>query len=319
LRRKNKISKDTLTVKKIDHVTDFDIAVSLFLKDCRIRNLSDSTLTYYKNELTGFRKLLEKQNLSTNPNLITEDIIKENVILKMMEEGRKESAINTRLRAIRAFMNWLYKQGHIIHNPVENLKLIRQKREVVQTFTREQIRSLLAQPDLTTFTGQRDLTMMMLLFETGLRVSELVNLRVDDINFEDNLIRVSSPKNYRERVVPFQSTMKRQLNKYIHLRGYIEDEPTLFLSIDNKPISIKWFQDTLRKYGRQANIKGVRVSPHTCRHTFAKMCVQSGMDVFHLQKLLGHSSLEMVRRYVELFTTDVVKEHRKHSPIEKIM
>lgn len=314
MRRKNKLSPELVeTNYGWQQHTDLEICLTIFLRDCRIRNLSDHTLTFYRNELRNFMKQIGEQN----PNLITADDIKERVILAMMEEGRKESAINARLRAIRTFFNFLHKNGYIVRNPMEEVKLIREKRIAIPTFTRQQIRDLLAQPDRTTFTGQRDLTMMMLLFETGVRVRELVGIHVDDINFDENLIRIRDPKNYKERFVPFQATMKRQLNHYLQLRGEL-DHNILFINLDNKPISIRWFQEQMQRYGKMAGIKGVRVSPHTARHTFAKLCVQSGMSVFALQKVLGHSSLEMVRRYVELFSQDVAREHRKHSPIEQV-
>lgn len=298
-------------------VDDFDIALHLFLRHCKAKNLSEHTITYYRNELTSFRKLLEEQAVTTNPNRITGKIVKENVIMRMMDEGRKESAINARLRAIRAFFNFLYSEHYISDNPADDFALIRQKKTVIETFTREQVRALLRQPDQTTFTGLRDYTMLLLLFETGVRVKELLGIRVGDIRWEDNMIRIRDPKGYRERLVPFQATVKKQLRKYVKVRGEV-DSDLLFITVDNKAMTVRAFQDRMKMYGRRAGIKGVRVSPHTARHTFAKMAVQNGANIFELQKILGHSSLEMVRNYVNLFSSDVATAHKRFSPIEKL-
>lgn len=319
-RRRNKLAPEQLSAPAVtdaEIVDSFEMALDFFLRDCRVRNLSESTVRFYRNELNTFRKILEQQRLDTNPNRITSKVIKENVILAMMDDKRKESAINARLRAVRSFFNFLERERMVVLNPMDSVKLVRQKQTVIETFSRDQIHALLRQPDQRTFTGLRDFTMLLLLFETGLRIKELVNVRVDDVKFDDNMIRVRDPKGTQERLVPFQSTMKRQLRKYIAIRGEVGND-FLFVSIDNDPVSIRAFQDRMSLYGRRADIKNVRCSPHTCRHTFAKMFVQNGGDAFTLQSILGHTSLEMTRRYVNMFSSDVSRSHKKYSPVERL-
>ena len=317
-RRSNIISTETsanLTVA-IEEVADFDSALHAFLRDCKIRNLSEHTLKYYRNELTTTRDMLERQDVTTKPAKITLKLLQENVILHMMENGAKETSINTRLRAVRAFFNWLEKERMISANPARELSLIKAKKEVIETFTRDQIRDLLRQPDQNTFTGFRDYTIILVMLETGVRARELCGMRVADVRWEDSQIRVDG-KGYKERLVPIQATVKRQLRKYLAVRGDVSSDG-LFVTVDNKPITIRQLQNRIAKYGRMANIKGVRCSPHTVRHTFAKMAVQNGADVFALQAVLGHTSLEMVRNYVNLFSSDVFDSHKRFSPVEKL-
>lgn len=319
-RRSNKLAPEQLAAPAVtdaEIVDSFEMALDSFLRDCRVRNLSESTVRFYRNELGTFRKILEQQRIDTNPNKITPKVIKERVILTMLDENRKESAINARLRAVRSFFNFLERERMVVQNPMDSVKLVRQRQQVIETFSREQIHALLRQPDQLTFTGLRDYTMLLLLFETGLRVKELVNVRVDDIKFDDNMIRVRNPKGSQERLVPFQSTMKRQLRKYIAIRGEVDND-FLFVSIDDEPLAIRAFQDRMKLYGKRADIKNVRCSPHTCRHTFAKMFIQNGGDAFTLQNILGHTSLDMTRRYVNMFSQDVSRAHKKYSPIEKL-
>jgi len=320
-RRSNRIISDDSTqeiaAEPVFEAAEMDMAINAFLRDCKIRNLSEHTITYYRNELRAFRNILEKQSIDTAPARITEKIIRENVILYMMDEGRKETAINARLRALRAFFNFLEREAILPHNPMEGVRLVRQKRAAIQTFSREQLRAILSVPDQRTFTGLRDYTAMLLMVETGLRVKELLNIRLDDIDFNDNTIRVRAPKSYQERIVPFQTVVKRALRKYIAVRGSL-DTDILFVNLNNEPLGVKGLQAAIAKYGRIAGIKGVRCSPHTFRHTFAKMAVQNGANIFELQKILGHASLEMVRVYVNLFSSDVVSAHKRFSPVEKL-
>jgi integrase/recombinase XerD len=318
-RRKNKIDVELFESKpeKISvEAEDFDAALHSFLKDRKLRNLSEHTLKYYRNELTAFRDILEAQDLPTAPGKITLKLLRNNVIYYMMQQNRKESAINAKIRAIRAFFNYLYDEKLIRENPAENLKLVKQEVEVIETFTREQIRDLLRQPDQSTFTGFRDFTILLLLLETGIRARELVDIRVGDIRWEDSQVLIRG-KGAKQRLVPIQMTMKKQLRKYLTIRGNVPTD-TLFVTIDNTPLTRRQVQNRIAKYGRMAGIENVRCSPHTFRHTFAKMAVQNGADVFTLQKILGHASLEMVRRYVNLFSSDVFEKHKRFSPVEKL-
>lgn len=318
-RRSNVLVTENITENKAPvSAEDFETSISLYLRDCKIRNLSEHTIVYYKNELNGLMRMLESQKLDTHPSKITKKIVKENIILYMMETlGRKETTINTKLRAARAFFNFLEKESMISDNPFNEISLIQEKKTIIETFNREQLHALLRQPNQSTFTGYRDYTVLMLLLETGVRARELVNIRTKDVNWEDGVIKIDG-KGYKERHVPIQATTKRQLRKYIGVRGDVDTE-FLFVNIDNEPLSKRRLQEIIAKYGRMAGIKGVRCSPHTFRHTFAKMSVQNGADVFALQAVLGHTSLEMVRNYVNLFSSDVYEKHKRFSPIEKLL
>lgn len=318
-RRKNQLSQEELLPGRspIYTIDDFDSALHLFLRESKIRNLSEFTIRYYRQQLELFRKHLEKQQQPTNPSKITEHIIKEHIILYMMDRGNKEKTINTLLRAVKTFFNFLVSESYLLRNPTENVKLLKHKKTIIQTFSREQLHTILSQPNLSTFVGVRDYTIMLLFIETGIRAKELENIRLDDVKWNDNLILIREGKGYKERHVPIQTTMKKQLAKYVQLRGQLETD-ILFVNIDNGPISKRQVQIRISKYGQMANITNVRCSPHTFRHTFAKMSVQNGANVFALQAVLGHTSLDMVRNYVNMFSTDVLEAHRKFSPVEKL-
>lgn len=152
----------------------------------------------------------------------------------------------------------------------------------------------------------------MLMLETGIRVNELVGLSVKDIRWEDSLLVIRNAKSYRERQVPIQRDMKNQLKKYIAIRGYFESNG-LFVTVDGTRLTRREIQQRISIYGNMAQIKDVRCSPHTFRNTFAKLSVQQGANIFELQAILGHTNMEIVKTYVNLFGNDVRERHKEFS------
>lgn len=292
----------------------YEEAVQSFLNEKRLLGLSEETIKSYKQKLKEFKKCLVALEKNTSPQKIQLKDIKE---VMRYKENVATATINSLLRAVRAFFNFLDEEGYLIENPVENLKLIKEEIKVVPAFSREQIQKLISIPDKKTFAGYRDYVIMLFLFETGVRVRELCRMELDDLNFKDGLAKIHG-KNGEERFVPFQSTVKKELNKYLNIRGKGIGTNAVWISQDNEPLSSRMVQQALQYYGKKANIKNVRVSPHTFRHTFAKLSVENGANIFALQSVLGHKSLDMVKRYVHLFSKDVSEFHKKFSPIQKL-
>lgn len=316
-RRPRYIQLEKARQARLEYAEDFDTLLHLFLRDCTIRNLSPRTIDFYRREVKKFRRYLDEAGHDTHhPSDITDKQIKEGVILRMMQDKAAESAINATLRASRTFFSFLERESFILRNPFDKVKQLKEKKTIIQTFTREQLQALLRKPDLRTFTGLRDYTIMLFFIETGVRVSELVNVKVQDVHFKDNQVRVLG-KGYKERLVPMQALMKRQLNKYMTIRGELKTD-ALFVNIDNEPLSVRQVQQSISQYGKQAGIKGVRVSPHTFRHTFARMAVENGADAYSLRAIMGHTTFEMTNRYVNLFGSSVRDMHKKYSPVESI-
>lgn len=186
----------------------------------------------------------------------------------------------------------------------------------IETFSRSDLQALFMQPDPKLFVGLRDLTIMSVFLDSGIRVRELCDIEVDDVRFEDNQILIDG-KNGENRLVPFEADARRLLRRYIDARGdsYVDN---LFITVDDEPMNRDSVRRRIAIYGRQANITDKRCSPHTFRHTFAKISVQNGANVFELQAILGHKSLDMVRRYVNLFGSDVKEAHSRFSPMRSL-
>ncbi|MEK4284023.1 MULTISPECIES: tyrosine-type recombinase/integrase [Ureibacillus] len=317
-RRKNLSVNELAILNDIVAVNyTLDELVQKFIEDCELRNLRSHTIKFYRSELSTFQSLLNEQELELSPSDITGNIIKQNVILYMKGKGIKPVSINTRLRALRAFFNYLHKQKFIRNNPMSDIQLLKDRKHVIETFDIKQISQMLKACDVRTFVGFRDYTIIMLLLETGIRANELIGIQVTDIIWHDKVIRIRNAKGQYERFVPIQKKMIEQLKKYVAIRGTVDTE-YLFITQDETPMSKRQLQNRIAIIGKKANIKNVRCSPHTFRHTFAKLSVMNGANAFQLQAILGHTTLEMTKVYVNLFSNEISESHAKFSPLNNL-
>ena len=158
------------------------------------------------------------------------------------------------------------------------------------------------------------------MLDTGLRVNELINLMMDNVWLEEGLIKVLGKGN-KERLVPIGKQIRKLLWRYITRYRPEPARPNLnnlFLNRDGRPLTKNRVDSLMKRYGKMAGLTGIRCSPHTLRHTFAINYLRNEGDVFSLQKILGHSSLEMTRRYCELANVDVKKVHATASPVDNL-
>lgn len=291
---------------KSTYITTDEEALNLFYIDCQLRNLRPHTIKYYRESLqTKIKPLV----------LMTEDDIK-NLIMEMQRRGLKVTTINAKLRAFKSFYNFLHKHKHIKKNPIADIKLLKQRKEVVPTLSKEQIKLLLSLCDRKTFVGVRDYTIMMLMLDTAIRVNELANIEVADVKHNEIVIRET--KTFFERIVPMSKKLKEQMEIYIKIRGYAESDK-LFINQDGNELKKRSIQTRIERYGKLSGIKDVRVSAHTFRHTSAKLFIQNGGNAFHLQQLLGHTSLEITKKYVNLWATDIAESHKKYGALNNII
>lgn len=309
--RSNDISEFNTGAEYPIEAVEFEKAIETFIRHCRVRNLSDQSIKYYRETLRELTKTIEVERPM---DVEKRDI--EDCILANRDKGKKDGAINALLRSWRVFFRFLHEEGYISNNIADQVKLIKSEKRIIEAFTTEQVKALLNVPNRKTFTGYRNYVLMLLLLDTGVRIGEVARIKVTDINWKDRSILIFG-KGRKERIVPFQKTLDRHLKEYVKIRGYL-DHDYLFINIDNKPMAIRSMQDEIKKIGLEAGVRGVRVSPHTFRHTFAKFYILNGGDVFSLQKLLGHSTLEMCQTYVNLYGTDIAKQHSKYSPLEHL-
>jgi integrase/recombinase XerD len=228
--------------------------------------------------------------------------------------------VNGYLRALRAFWSWAQREGFVEENPFSQIKIPKAPKKVMPTFTQEQLQRLMAAIDTRTTSGHRDYTIIVTFLDTGTRCSELTGLKVDDVNQEAKLLKVWG-KGAKERMVPFGRKVQHALWKYL---TFYRPEPLMprydhvFLTGDGRPLTKDRVEAIVEHYGRKAGITGVRISPHTFRHTFAVMFLRNGGDVFSLQRIMGHSTLDVLRIYVNMAQADIQEAHRRHSPADNM-
>jgi site-specific recombinase XerD len=236
------------------------------------------------------------------------------------DRGLSGHTINCYLRSLRIFFSWLVSEGIIGTNPFDRVKIPRPPRKIIPTFTDSQIQQLLNAIDTKTPEGYRDCTITLTLLDTGMRVSELCHLKLDNVWLEEGILKVLGKGN-KERLIPIGKQVQRLLWRYI---SRFRPDPAmansgfLFLTRDGRPMTKDRVEKILTHYGRMAELKGVRCSPHTLRHTAAVKFLRNGGDVFSLQRILGHASLEMTRRYCELADIDVKRVHMTASPVDNL-
>lgn len=295
----------------------FDECSESFYRHLRANQRSEHTIKYYRNNLVVLENYLRNNGHSTRLRRLSTDILAEGYLRYAKEvKHLRPASIQANLRAFRAFFNWAVNEGIIEESPMKNISVSSNRNNAVITFNAEQVRELLSQPDLKTFVGLRDYTIMLLMLDTGVRLREITDITVSDIRFADSQILIHG-KNGRDRLVPFQAKAKQALKTYLKVRGKVNND-WLFLTHDDGKMARGSIQKRIYKYGRMAMMDDVRCSPHTFRHTFAKMSVRNGANIFELQKILGHETLDMVRVYVNLFSTEVTEAHKRFSPLENL-
>lgn len=313
-RRKNSLTIDsTATVQKS---FTFEELITLFSIDRQLKNCTPRTIQFYEENLYYLQKVYEIKGNLLDVTLINPNHLKLIVIGYMMDKGLSSYTINGRLKTYKVFFKFLAQEGYREEDISAAIPLIKTEQKMIPSFSKQQVLELLNQPNRNTFVGLRDYTMMMLLLETGIRIQELLSLQIQDVIFSENELRVMG-KGRKARRVPFQKTCANVLKMYLRERGELQTN-VLFVTLDNRPIHPRTVQENIHEYGKIAKISGVRVSPHTFRHSMAKFYLLNGGDAFSLQKILGHSSLDMVKLYVNLFRSDIQEQHRKHSPVENI-
>jgi len=238
---------------------------------------------------------------------------------RISKRGKRLSAVTVRdyTRMVRAFFAWCEREGYLDGraNPMRTIPRTKVPSYLIPAFSPQQMEALLAACDLTTPTGFRDHAVLLVFMDTGIRVGELCGLRLDGI-YEDYLTVFG--KNSKEREVGLSPATVRALWKYIHqYRPAVpEHEQHVFLTRFRTPLEPSMVWKILQHLGETAGIEGVRVSPHTLRHSFAKAWLSNGGELIKLSRVLGHTDIQTTQTYLKDFTArDARAEHTRFSPV----
>ena len=294
---------------------------------------SQNTIDIVSNSVNYFHDFLSTHGLPTNVRYIdTQEIraftlhlqqkrcFSNHAFSRPQERGLSSHTINCYLRSIRAFWSWLISEEIIDDNPFLKVKLPKPLRKVIPTFSESQILQLLSVINIGTPEGYRNYAIILTLLDTALRVSELTTVKMDDLWLDEGLLKVMG-KGGKERFIPIGREVQRMLWRYINRhrpRPLNQNFDFLFLTKDGRKMTKGRIELIIKEYGEKAGIIGIRCSPHTLRHTAAVSYLRNGGDVFSLQRLLGHTTLEMTRHYCELADIDVKKAHLTASPVDNL-
>jgi site-specific recombinase XerD len=218
-------------------------------------------------------------------------------------------------RCLRVISNWLEKRGYVDASPMRDLPKRKPKRVQIETLSREQIQKIMQRARSGRY-PRRDTALFTMLLDTGLRIGEAISLTLDDIVWAEQALRVDGKTG--PRVVPFGRRSKAALKAYIdrERRSRTPHVREVFLTRTGEPMTSRMATHHVIRVVREAGVDVRKAGPHTLRHTFAVEFVRAGGDAFSLQRLLGHSTLDMTRRYVNLADADLRQAHRRFAPAD---
>ena len=291
-----------------------DPAVSRFLDAVWLeRGLSVNTLAAYRADLTALARWLAERQV---PIVATSRADLQDFIAWRVHEGARPRSTARQLSSFRRFFRYLIREGGIQEDPTAQIAMPKIGRSLPKSLTEEQVEALLGAPAVTDPLGNRDRTMLEVLYATGLRVSELVNLRHGQINLNQGVIRILGKGN-RERLIPLGEEAVRWLIEFEHgPRGEIlleRQTDFLFPTRRGDRMTRQAFWHIIKRYARKAGISK-ELSPHTLRHAFATHLLNHGADLRVVQMLLGHSDLSTTQIYTHVARERMKELHSQHHP-----
>lgn len=263
--------------------------------------LSANTRQAYERDLRLFCKTLGFKNSDALVNVNREQIT--GYMTQLKEKGLAAATIARKLAAIKAFYRFMTAEGYMDANPAEVVEAGTKGIKLPRVLSEDEVARLLSQPDITTAEGFRDRTMLEVLYATGMRVSELINLTLERVDLNMKYI-IAFGKGSKERIVPLGSVAAEFLQQYLEkvrpkLTHAGRNTNIVFLAFGGHELTRQRFWQIIRAYGRKANINKV-LTPHILRHSFATHLLDNGADLRSVQELLGHSDISTTQIYTHL-------------------
>lgn len=283
-----------------------------FIKYCKIKNLSNQSILHYQ---YSFDKFIGFVGDNQAVKSITKDVVGDYILYLKEDDNINDVTINTYLRGLRAILYYFMRLGYMDKFKIQ---LIKAEKKAKQVYTDEELEILLTKPNMKkcSFTEYRNWVLINFLLGTGARISTVANVLIGDIDFENDFIRFTKTKNKRQQLIPMSTSLKAVLIEYLQIRGGDETD-YLFCNEYGQGMTTDGLKQAVKRYNRSRGV--MRTSCHAFRHTFAKKYILAGGDMFRLQKILNHSSLDMVREYVDMFASDLQKDFDTFNPLDQLI
>lgn len=295
---------------------DIYSAVTVYLHSKKAENVSARTITTYKEALDKLTSFLETKKV-VDISDVTPTVVRH--FIHSLQCNVKNITVHRYYRTIRTFFLFLHNEEYMDHYAMQNLKAPKVEKKQARTFDKNEIRQLLNCWNQDNFFGLRNYTIMAMFFSTGIRKTELMNLKLVDVNITNDLIRISHGKGNKERFVPVGKSMRRILLRYMKARSeFMGDDNCQFLFPTNKKtcMTASCLSVLFQKIKKELNLNGDRISCHTWRHTMAKNYLLNGGDIFSLQNILGHSDIATTRVYLNMNENELKMQHAKFNPLD---
>ena len=276
------------------------------------KKVSDNTLQSYKRDIKQFRKFLEEKDLLYNR--VHEEDMKE-YIQYLQENGKKASSISRAIASIRSFYQFMLRRKKVKKDPTANIKSPKIEKRIPSVLTSKEVELLLDQPKDVDLKGTRDKAMLEFAYATGMRVTEIISLDIDNVNLEEGYV-VCEHGN-KQRTIPLGTMALKALKEYIEdARDVLikdENEKALFVNVNGGRLTRQGFWKIIKYYKEQAHITK-DITPHVLRHSFATHLLQNGADLKAIQTMLGHSDISSTQVYMQFQDGGLKDIYKKAHP-----
>ena len=278
-----------------------------------VKGASSNTVASYLRDIRQFEQWLATYINVTILEVQNDDIA--HFLVHIREEGKSGATVSRCLASIKNFYAYLVTSGFLNATPVTDIRVDRGEKKIPSILTGREVELLLAQPVCVDAKGYRDKAMLELMYATGIRVTELIELDVDDVNLELGIIKCASAK--KSRVIPLYPAALKALTVYMrdirHSMLLDPNEPALFVNVSGVRMSRQCFWKLLKHYQTTAHISK-EITPHTLRHSFAVHLLENGADLSSLQELMGHSDISSTQLYTHMVDNKIKAVYEKCHP-----
>jgi integrase/recombinase XerC len=283
------------------------------------RNVSPNTIIAYRDDLESFIAFLCNDYLSMGRDQLdlkrVDHLTIRSYLASLSRRKLSRATAARHLSALRTFFKYLVREDVVEANPARSVTTPKREKHLPAVLQTSDVALLLEQPDTSTTLGTRDAAWLELLYASGLRISELVGIDIDDLEMRARLVKVRG-KGSKERIVPFGSKAEAALRAYLAVRGELArdvEEQAVFLNFRGARITTRSVRRLFEGYVRDASLRA-GVSPHTLRHSFATHLLNAGADLRGIQELLGHASLSTTQKYTHLNDWQLMAVYKKAHP-----
>lgn len=283
-----------------------------FFRIKKAKNLSPDTLSHYKNYFRYFSEYFE---ITQHCSAITRDTYYGYIEYLQETKNANATTLNTYLGTLRTILYFFMEEGYM---PQFKAELLKAEKKIKETYSDEELDKILQKPNVKNcnFTEYRNWVMSNYFLATGNRLRTAINLKIGHLDFENNLIFMGKTKNGRQQLIPLSASLAEVLHEYLAYREG-EKEDYVFCNIHGKQLTRDGTVTIFQKFHRSRGVD--KTSIHAYRHTFAKKWILNGGDIFRLQKILGHSNVEMVKNYVEMFSNDLQLDFETFNPLDNLI